>query len=131
METEIENIPLPDSLGKTYIIRLVAVYAHFWKKTYGFQYRANFGMMGKIFDQILKQYNEYQIACLLGVFFNWKGIDGSDEMEYNKVAKAGFSIFWFQKMLSTYEVYLRNVLDVNIDDVEQMKKFLKELGVNT
>lgn len=120
---------LPDSFGKTYNTRLLFVYDYFWRQKYGFRYSANIGLFSKKMSELLNQYNEVQIACLMGVFFNWMGVDGNDEFENVKVAKAGFSIFWFMKMTNTYEIYLRNVLGVDMDNKEEMYKFLSTFGM--
>lgn len=120
---------LPDSFGKTYNIRLLYVYDFFWRDKYKFGYRGNIGAFSKQMMGLLDQYNEMQIACLMGVFFHWRGIEGNDEFEYTQVARSGFSIFWFVKVVTTYEIYVRNVVGVDMDNKESMVKFLSGFGL--
>lgn len=124
-----EILNLPESLGTTWNKRLIGVYSNLWKQKYGFEFKANYGFMSRMFTNLLEQYNEYQIACLLVVFFDWRGVSGEDEWEFKRVANSAFNITWFSRGINQYEVYLRNVLGVNIDSVESMNKFLQENNI--
>ncbi|MFK5173531.1 hypothetical protein ACI3QN_13540, partial [Propionibacterium freudenreichii] len=67
-------------------------------------------MFGKMLKPLMENYTELQIASMLLVFFNWHGMTGSDDFEYQKVLRATFNFGWFVKSTNNYEVYLRNVV---------------------
>lgn len=121
-----EGGKLPESRGKSYVLRVLSIYNTLWKEKYGFAPKINIGMFGKMLKPLMENYTELQIASMLLVFFNWHGMTGSDDFEYQKVLRATFNFGWFVKSTNNYEVYLRNVVGIKLDDEQEVRKFVAE-----
>ncbi len=110
----------------TYILRLVRYYGALFKKQFGFNPTINIPRFGKAMKQLVETHTEDQIKALMIVFFNWYGMDGKDQFEHDKLMKATFNPQWFLSCINSYEAYLRNVLEINIDNAPILDKFLKD-----
>ena len=71
-------------------------------------------------------HTELQVAALLIVFFNWKGMDGNDSFAYQKLLNANHNPQWFFSTVNTYESYLRNVFGLEMDDEDKVKSFVAQ-----
>ena len=61
---------LNEKSGKTPVNRLQSLYSLLFKNLYGFKPKpTTYPQTGGVFKQLLKDYSEIQIACLLIVFF--------------------------------------------------------------
>lgn len=104
------KVTLNTDRGKSPVTRLMSLYSHLFNHLYGFNPKsAMFGPLGKVFKETLINYSEIQIACLLIVFFNWKGMGDNDKKEEDWLINNAHSIFIFKSGLAKYEVYARNV----------------------
>lgn len=119
---------LNSSLGKNKLLRIIRVYSHLWKDFYGTDYKVlNYGRIGKTLKPLFENYSEIQIAAFLCLHFNWYGATGQDQFSYNSIMKAGFPIDWLPRYVNIYEAYLRNTLKINLDNPEEVKKYIQEV----
>ena len=124
MENNIKQLPI--EFGKTYIIRLLVVYKSLFKKAYGFNPTVSIGAFGKVMKGLIDDKSELQIAVLLCIFFEWRGISGDDEREYEKLTKVAFNFYWLPSNINALEVYARNVLKMDLDNEESNLIFIKK-----
>lgn len=117
-----DKITLNEKQGKTPTARLQSLYGKYFKHTYGFYPKAQYGSLGKCFKDLLSHYSEIQIAALLIVFFNWQGMDDRNPSEKKWLVDKAHSIWLFKSNASTYEAYLRNYKDLSreFDDDEKL-----------
>lgn len=123
---EIKKIQLPDSLGKTYIARLLYVYNRLFRDKYGFAATLDMGRFGKSMKSLVQTKNEVQIAAMMIIFFNWRGMNGGDEFVHKKLIDNTFSPQWFASTINQYEAYLRNVFNLNLDNEVETMEFVRE-----
>jgi hypothetical protein len=116
---------LPDSLGKTYIQRLMSIYTRLFKKKYDFAPKIDFGRFGKGMKTLIETHTEIQIASMLTVFFNWHGMTGTEDFAYKKLLEATFNPQWFFSTTNQYEAHIRNVSGFNFDDEVEMMNFIR------
>ncbi len=121
----VKPITLPVQRGKQPSQRLLTIYKDLFKFFYGYEYKPNFGRDLKILSSLLDSYSELQIARLLTIFFNWHGMTGGDDMEFNKLSGAVFPLAWFKSCITQYETYSRNIIKDNFEDD---KELLIEVG---
>lgn len=117
---------LPVSFGKTYMLRLLSMYNRLFRHKYGFSPSIDVGRFGKLAKQLVVSHTELQIACLMLVFFEWRGMSGSDEIAQKKLLDATFNPHWFGSTINQYEAYLRNVVQIDFDNNESLTKFIRE-----
>lgn len=122
----VQTAILPSNFGKTYINRLFAVYRRLFKDKFGFEPTINMGLFGKTMKALVETKNELQIASLLVVFFNWRGMSSTDDFAHKKLVDATFNISWFNGSINAYEAYLRNVLSINPDSEQELRQFIKD-----
>ncbi len=115
---------LPESRGKTYFGRIFTVYKDLFKEKYNIIPTINTSRLIRSLDPLLDKYTELQIAALLIVFFNWHGVSGDDDKEYEKLLKATFNINWFFSLITTYEVFIRNIQGLEFDDENKVREFV-------
>lgn len=115
---------LPESRGKTYIIRILSVYRDLFKDKYGFHPSVSMGKFGKLCKTLIETHTELQIAAMLIVFFDWAGMDGSDDFTREKLTNATHSFGWFFSTTNQYEAFLRNVQHLNMDVQEDVREFV-------
>ena len=118
------NTTLPSSRGKTYILRLLSVYADLFKYTYGFMPAIPFSRFGRGVKTLMETKTEMQIAALLIIFFDWQGMNGMDQWEHQKLLDATHTPWWFFSCINQYEAYLRNVHKLQFDDPLQVREFV-------
>lgn len=122
---EQSKITLPLSRGKSEVPRLISIYGTLFKDKYGFNIRGNsYPVLGKVFKDLLKDYTEIQIAWLLCIFFDWRGVDGNNDREVQWLTDNAHSIILFKSGMNKniYELYVRNFLgqDDVFDDDEKL-----------
>ena len=113
-------------LGKNYILRLFKVYSILFEDKFGFKPKINMGLFGKTIKSLVSDKTEIQIATLLVVFFNWRGMSGSDEYAHQRLVDATFNISWFKSSINSYEAYARNVICIDLDNEINVREFLKD-----
>lgn len=111
---------LPEGRGKNPGFRVMSIYSDCFFHVYGFKYKPNFGRDLSIINTLLKSYSEVQLARLITIYFNWHGMNGSDDKEYNFLTGATHSIGLFKINISKYEAYSRNVLYEPFDDDDKL-----------
>lgn len=120
-EVKVEKgVTLPKNRGTHPADRLLYLYGKLYKQVYDTTYKADFGRDKKIFNQILTQYSEIQVAYMLCVYFNWHGMTGNSSNDYNFVTGATFPIPMFKTMINKFEVYARNIMSAPFDDDEKL-----------
>lgn len=115
---------LPESRGNTYIARVVSIYTDLFRDKYGFHPQIVYGRFGKSLKKLMENHTELQVAALLIVFFNWRGITGDDRYEEQRVIASNHNPQWFFSTVNTYESYLRNVFGLEFDDESKVKSFV-------
>lgn len=115
---------LPEKRGSNYIQRITSVYSDLFKDKYGFYPAINFGKVGNLLKSMILNHTELQIAAMLIVFFDWAGMDGSSDFDREKLVNAAHSFGWFYGTTNQYEIYLRNVLKINLDNEEDTRDFV-------
>lgn len=118
------NNMLPESRGKTYIIRIVSVYSDLFKDKYGFYPTINFGRVGNLLKTLILNHTELQIAAMLIVFFDWAGMDGGSDFDREKLVNAAHSFGWFFSTTNQYEIFLRNIQKVDMDSEDDVREFV-------
>ncbi len=115
---------LPESRGKTYITRVASVYCDLFRDKYGFNPTISFGKFGKLLKVLMENHTELQIAAMMIVFFDWAGMDGGSDFDREKLVNAGHSFGWFFSNPNNYEIYLRNILHINLDNEDETRDFV-------
>lgn len=112
---------LPRKYGGTSISRMVEVYNLMWKRHFGFpSFETAMGKNAKIMSNLLKRFNEYEVASMILIHFEWKGVGGENEYIHKRMAESGFPISWLPSNINAYQVFIKNVL--GIKDVEKLKE---------
>jgi hypothetical protein len=109
---------LPLKFGNTPALRLMGIYSTLFQDKYGFVPSIVATRHGKQLSSLLKNYTEWQVALLLIIFFEWRGMTGADDFAEQSLTKVAHPVGWFTNNLSQYEAYLRNVAEVKMDDPE-------------
>lgn len=117
---------LPLERGDTYIKRVYTIYADLFKDKYGFSPTINFGRFAKSVKELIDMKSEMQIAALLIIFFNWTGMNGDDEWEQNKLLENAHNPTWFFSTITKYELYLRKMYGLDLDDAIKTREFVAE-----
>lgn len=120
----LENGQLPLIRGKTYILRVLSIYKDLFRDKYNTEPTIDIARFGKALKSLMQTKTELQVAALLVCFFNWHGITGYDQFENDKLLKATFNPFWFFSTVTSYEIYLRNVFGLDLDDELKVKEFV-------
>lgn len=81
--------------GKTYIMRVMSIYKDLFRNKYGFNPQINIGRFGKSLKELITTKTEMQIASMMIVFFNWRGMQGNSDYDENKLISATHSFAWF------------------------------------
>ena len=58
------------------------------------------------------------------IFFNWAGVSGNSDIDKMKLINAQHPLNWFLKNINPYEVYARNVLNIDVDKEDEVKEFV-------
>lgn len=115
---------LPEVRGKTYIMRVLSIYTDLFRHKYGFYPQLPIGRFGKALKVLHATHTEFQIAALLIIFFDWSGVDGNDDWEKQSLIKVTHNMGWFFNSVNKYEAYLRNVIALDMDNEEEVRKFV-------
>lgn len=128
MKKEIEILPgqLSINRGKTYIIRILSIYIDLYQNKYGCIPHVSIGKFGKLLKELIKINTEYQITAMMIVFFDWAGMNGEDKWQRDRLIQATHNFGWFFSTVNNYEVYIRNVLEIDFDNEEEVKKFVDD-----
>lgn len=120
-EEVIDNtITLPKNRGTTAPMRLLYLYSKLFFNIYNVTYKADYKKDIPIIKNILSNYSELQVAFMLCVYFDWHGIKGSDDKEFNFVTSIAFPIAMFKTMSNKFEIYIKNVLNYKFEDDREM-----------
>lgn len=123
------NVTLSEKRGTTPIKRLINLYGELFSKEYGFTHKYSFGAIVKVFKGLLSHYSEVQVATLLIIYFQWKGMRGNEQKERDFLVTNTFSPFLFSSSINKYEAYVRNVLQIKeFDDDEKMVLLLAKMA---
>lgn len=128
-----DEITLSNERGKTPVARLQSLYGTLFNRLYGFKPKpSSYPQTGSVFKGLLKDYSEIQIACLLIVFFNWKGMNDKDEKENEWLVKNTHSPFQLKAGLNKYEAYVRNIAgwSEEFENDEKLYPIVKNYFVN-
>lgn len=117
---------LPETKGKTYILRIISVYVDLFRAKYGFVPQIAYSRWGAPIKRLMETHTELQIAAMLVVFFNWRGMASDDEWAEQKLIDAGHNLGWFFSTTNSYEIYLRNVFRLDLDNEEEVKSFVEK-----
>lgn len=115
---------LPESRGSNYILRVISVYKDLFKDKYGFAPTISFGKFGKMTKTLVESHTELQIAAMLIIFFNWAGMDGNDVFQQERMVNSAHSFGWFFSTTNQYEIYLRNIQGLNLDNEDETRAFV-------
>lgn len=117
---------LPETRGKTYILRILSVYNELYFDKYGRKPFIVFGKFGSLVKQLIDHYTELQIAAMLITFFNWRGMEGDDGFSEQKIINAIHNFGWFFSTVNSYEVYLCNVHGLDFDNEDEVRNFVEK-----
>ena len=117
---------LPETRGKTYILRILSVYRDLFRSKYGFMPSVPIARYGRQLKALNETHSELQVAAMLIVFFDWKGMSGDDNFTEQKLIDAGHALGWFFSTVNTYEIFLRNVYKLDFDKEEEVKNFVSK-----
>lgn len=115
---------LPESRGKNYITRIISIYIDLFRDKYGFVPQITYSRWGRQLKSLIENHSELQIASMLIVYFNWKGMAGDDDWAEQKLIDAGHNLGWFFSTVNTYQIYLRNVFNLEFDNEDKVKEFV-------
>lgn len=117
---------LPETFGKTGIVRIVHFYSKLWEKKYGFKPDINFGAVGKLFKPLLTNYSEYQVALLILVHMHWKGANNDSLFIEKKLSDACYPITWIPKAINEYRAFAINYLGLDFNNQEEIKEYVDD-----
>lgn len=118
------NKNLPIKFGNTPIKRIVYVYSLIWESIYGFKPIVSYPKLGKLFKPLYTEFSEWQVAAMICVHFNWHGATGEDTFAFKILAEKCFPLEWIPKNVNSYIAYIRNTLNVNWDNEDEVKKYV-------
>lgn len=111
---------LPDSLGKNYISRLVEIYHLAWNYKFKFQCLEQAkGRTAKILKNLKEDYTEYEIASMIFLHFEWKGLNNDNEFMNKKLEDNCFPMSWLAMSVNSYQTFLKEKM--GIKDSKQLK----------
>lgn len=109
---ELEHKTLPESMGKTWLSRVVKMYQLLWLSTYGrLPQGLNYGRVGKSLKPLKENFSEYQLALMLIQYFEWYGAGGDDSFIHQKLQQNTFPLSWFPTYVDAISVFLGDTLD--------------------
>lgn len=117
---------LPINRGSTPIQRLKSIYNQLYLDKYGFLPSLDMLKVGGSIDSMLKTRSEFQVAAMMVVYFNWRGMDGSDDFAEKRLVNASHPFSWLPSSMNTHETYLRNVQRLDFDNNDEVAKFVRD-----
>lgn len=125
------EITLPLTRGNTPLKRVDSIYGSLFQSKYGFYpTTATIGSRLKTIKELLKSFTELQLALLFIVFFNWKGMNDSNEKEQAYLQSKTHALPIFKFNNSQYEAYVRNVAGYSKEFDESGEELLNIVGEN-
>lgn len=122
-----ENATLPVKLGTTPLLRLSSLYERLYEHEFNVKPRVLLrGRDGGVLKSLLKSFSEVQIAVLMIVHFNWYGMSGNDEWQYDKLRENCFPLSWISVRANNYIAYLSEMEDLDISDTKQIKQYITD-----
>jgi len=116
-----EKCDLPDIFGKNYIQRLVSIYHLAWKYKLGTDCLEKIsGRTGMILKKLRADYNEYEIASMIFLHFEWKGANNDSDYINKRLNDNSYPLFWIDSSAMAYQTFLRDKL--GIKDSKQLKE---------
>lgn len=97
-------------------------YIALFRKLYGFAPVVNYAKSGAVIKRLLKDFSEHQCYLLICLHFSWKGIDDKDEFTHKRLKDRAFPIEWIAFNVNPYQAYIRNVLSIDFDNEDAVKK---------
>lgn len=123
-ESVITTGQLPKTRGNNYIIRLLSIYKDLFNNLYGFYPTVPPQNYGKQLKSVCMYKSELQLSLFMIIFFNWAGVSGNSDIDKMKLINAQHPLNWFLKNINPYEVYARNVLNINVDNEGEVREFV-------
>lgn len=117
---------LPETLGNSGLKRIIKFYSKVFVSKYGFVPMISYPRIGKLFKPILEQFSENQIALMIVIHFDWRGVDGNDTFTHRRMVDACHPLDWLPKNINQYQAFIRNVLNINFDNDEDIIEIIKE-----
>lgn len=119
-----DGVILPVKDSKSYIDRLTKLYGTLFKLKMGFSPKIEFGRDGKILSSLKKEYSELQLASMMLLYFDWRGMEDNDDRGYQWLLDNAFPITIMKSKINSLEAYMRNVADVDFDDDNDLLKMV-------
>lgn len=120
---------LPESMGKTWILRIVNFYSSLWLSTYGrLPIITNYGKLGKLLKPYKDNYSEYQLALMLMQYFEWYGLSGGDDFEHQRLHTKAFPLELFKFYADPIAVFLSDVIDDEKQVEQLVNSKMKEIN---
>jgi len=117
---------LPESYGNSSLKRIINFYSKIFLSKYGFNPVISYPRIGKLFKPILEQFSEQQIALMIMIHFDWRGVDGNDDFTHRRLTDACHPMDWIPRNINQYQAFIRNVLNINFDDDVEITEIIKE-----
>lgn len=116
---------LPEFLGKQPIHRIATVYNLKYQELYGREWKAtNWAQLTKLYKPLLAENSEWLVAAMVLLHFDWAGASGEDEFTHRRLSEKCFPLEWVPKAYNEYTAYLQNALNVNLNDDDEVKKWV-------
>lgn len=104
---------LPPWLGKNGVERLGKLYELLWQAEMGVKHTLKIiGKNGSILKGILAGRNEVLAALILVTHFDWRGMSGKDEKQFNVLRDNGFPLGWIPTRVDMYQAFLQGTLGI-------------------
>ncbi|MEK7564346.1 MAG: hypothetical protein AAB510_02145 [Patescibacteria group bacterium] len=120
---------LPSSRGKTLIERVVSIYIDLFIDKYGIKPNLRMPAVGGAIDNLSKRYTELQISAMLITFFEWYGMNNNSSFEQDKLTAIAHPFAWFFTNINQYEIYLRNMFELDFDNEIEVRNFVAKYMV--
>lgn len=113
-------ITLPIIRGKSPTARVFSIYCSLFLDKFGMGYKGSVPMAMKQVKDLLVSYTELQLAMLLIIYFEWKGMSGDNFKDQEYLCNVAFPPTMFRSQISKYEIYARNVMNLDFDNDEKL-----------
>ena len=60
------------------------------------------------------------------IFFNWAGMNGEDKLQRDRLVQATHNFGWFFSTVNNYEVYIRNVYELDFNNEDKVREFVNQ-----
>lgn len=110
--------------GKTALVRIINYYAMKWTKKYGTSYTPNYKKLGGVLKGTMSNYNEYQIAFLIELLFQWKGATGDSQFIQKRLEDSCYPLEWLPSNVNAMIPYAKNKLGIDITNHEEVRRLI-------